>query len=76
VKIPGRYGLQVDWEGPRWEVVVALGGLRGGRAETLVEKVTELGAWSLRPLLTNRSRTIGERLSDLAAHHCAVPAIE
>ncbi len=51
--------MQVEWAGPRWENVAALGGLRGGRAETLVEKVSEFGAWSLRPLLTNRSQTIG-----------------
>ena len=52
--------LQVPWEGPRWEVVAALGGLKGGRADTLVEKISELGARSLRPLLTHRSRTIGQ----------------
>ena len=50
---------QVAWEGPKWEVVAALGGLKGGRAETLVEKISEVGAWALRPLLTQRSRTIG-----------------
>ena len=38
---------------------MALGGLKGGRADWLVEKATELGAWALRPLLTHRSRTIG-----------------
>lgn len=52
--------LQVDWQGPKVEVIAAMGGLKGGRAETLVEKVSELGAWSLIPLLTERSPSIGK----------------
>ena len=51
--------LQVPWQGSKWEVVVAMGSLKGGRAETLVEKISELGAWSLQPLLTSRSPAIG-----------------
>lgn len=51
--------LQIAWEGPKWEVVAALGSLKGGRAETLVEKICELGAWSLQPLLTARSPAMG-----------------
>lgn len=55
--------MQVAWKGPKWEVVVALGSLKGGRAETLVEKISELGAWSLQPLLTTRSPSIGEAIN-------------
>ena len=40
-------------------VVVACGGLKGGRADWLVEKCAELGAASLVPLLTERSPTVG-----------------
>ena len=64
--------MQELWEGPRWEVVVALGGLRGGRAETLVEKISEIGAWSLRPLLTTRSRTIGIHHQPLKGVSCLI----
>ncbi|EEH54414.1 uncharacterized protein MICPUCDRAFT_20469, partial [Micromonas pusilla CCMP1545] len=39
----------------RWEVAVACGGLKGGRADWLVEKLAELGAASLAPTLTARS---------------------
>ena len=45
--------------GLKWEVVAAMSSLKGGRAETLVEKISELGAWSLTPLLTERSPSIG-----------------
>ena len=65
--------MQVPWEGPRWEVVAALGGLKGGRADTLVEKISELGARSLRPLLTHRSRTIGQHSTQsLAVTVCVI----
>lgn len=43
--------------GPQWEVWVACGSLKGGRADWLVEKCVELGAASLVPLLTERSPT-------------------
>ena len=59
---------QVAWDGPKWEVVVALGSLKGGRAETLVEKISELGAWSLQPLLTSRSPSIGESTKEHSCH--------
>jgi len=52
-------GAQVAWQGPRWEVVAACGSLKGGRADWLVEKCTELGAWSLCPILTARSPSMG-----------------
>ncbi|GAQ90090.1 ribosomal RNA small subunit methyltransferase [Klebsormidium nitens] len=45
-----------------WEVVVACGSLKGGRADWLVEKCTELGASALQPLLTERSPSVGERI--------------
>ncbi|EPS73199.1 hypothetical protein M569_01554, partial [Genlisea aurea] len=41
-------------------VFAAFGSLKGGRADWLVEKCTELGASSLTPLLTERSHKIGE----------------
>ena len=43
------------WE---WTIAVALGSLKGGRADWLVEKAAELGATTLQPLLTVRSPTI------------------
>ncbi|KAK3287019.1 hypothetical protein CYMTET_5457 [Cymbomonas tetramitiformis] len=49
-----------QWHGPRWQVVAACGTLKGGRADWLVEKCTELGAVSFIPLLTERSPTIGD----------------
>jgi len=39
--------------------VAACGSLKGGRADWLVEKCTELGAWSLCPILTARSPSMG-----------------
>ena len=50
---------QVAWLGPQWEVMVGCGSLAAGRADMLVEKVTELGAWSLRPVLTRHSPYLG-----------------
>lgn len=43
-----------------WHVFAAFGTLKGGRADWLVEKCTELGASSLTPLLTERSSVISE----------------
>lgn len=43
--------------GTQWEVWVACGSLKGGRADWLVEKCVELGAATLVPLLTARSPT-------------------
>ncbi|KAL0051341.1 hypothetical protein WJX82_005918 [Trebouxia sp. C0006] len=50
---------QVSWEGCKWELAVACGSLQSSRADWLVEKCTELGAWSFRPILTDRSPGIG-----------------
>lgn len=36
-----------------------MGALKGGRAETLIEKISEIGAFALQPLLTQRSPSIG-----------------
>ncbi|XP_034229545.1 uncharacterized protein LOC117638546 [Prunus dulcis] len=44
----------------QWHVFAAFGTLKGGRADWLVEKCTELGASSLTPLLTERSPTVSE----------------
>ncbi|KAM7474770.1 hypothetical protein LguiB_022013 [Lonicera macranthoides] len=44
----------------QWHVFAAFGTLKGGRADWLVEKCTELGAKSVTPLLTERSPSISE----------------
>jgi 16S rRNA (uracil1498-N3)-methyltransferase len=54
--------VQVEWQGPKWEVLAACFSLKGGRADWLVEKCTELGAWGLRPMLTIRSPHLGTHL--------------
>ncbi|GMH32686.1 hypothetical protein BSKO_00520 [Bryopsis sp. KO-2023] len=51
------------WVGPKLELAVACGGLKGGRGDWLVEKATELGAFSLIPLLSSRSQIVGGRAS-------------
>lgn len=45
---------------PQWHIFAAFGSLKGGRADWLVEKCTELGASSVTPLLTQRSSTISD----------------
>ncbi|KAG0591073.1 hypothetical protein KC19_1G147200 [Ceratodon purpureus] len=50
--------------GPNWHVAAAFGNLKGGRADWLVEKCTELGAQTLTPLLTQRSGTVAEQRND------------
>ncbi|KAL2945251.1 Ribosomal RNA small subunit methyltransferase E [Bienertia sinuspersici] len=45
---------------PQWDVYAAFGTLKGGRADWLVEKCTELGASTVTPLLTERSPLISE----------------
>ena len=52
--------LQYPWQGPKWELVAACFSLKGGRADFLVEKAAELGAYSLHPILTVRSPYLGE----------------
>ncbi|KAJ1397277.1 hypothetical protein SESBI_31870 [Sesbania bispinosa] len=44
----------------QWHVYSGFGTLKGGRADWLVEKCTELGANSVTPLLTERSPSISE----------------
>eukprot|EP00897_Mesotaenium_endlicherianum_P006921 jgi/Mesen1/6257/ME000323S05391 len=46
--------------GPLWTVAAACATLKGGRADWLVEKCTELGAARLVPMLTERSPKAGE----------------
>ncbi|XP_052175289.1 uncharacterized protein LOC127790051 isoform X2 [Diospyros lotus] len=48
----------------QWHVFAAFGTLKGGRADWLVEKCTELGASSVTPLLTERSPSISENRVD------------
>ncbi|KAG0456831.1 hypothetical protein HPP92_024619 [Vanilla planifolia] len=45
-------------QGAQWHVFSAFGSLKGGRADWLIEKCTELGASSVTPLLTERSPNI------------------
>lgn len=47
-----------------WHVFAAFGTLKGGRADWLVQKCTELGAGSVTPLLTERSPSISENRVD------------
>ncbi|XP_048317670.2 uncharacterized protein LOC107434355 isoform X5 [Ziziphus jujuba] len=51
-------------QSPQWHVFAAFGTLKGGRADWLVEKCTELGASSVTPLLTERSSSISENRVD------------
>lgn len=48
----------------QWHVYAAFGALKGGRADWLVEKCTELGATTLTPLLTEHSPSISENRLD------------
>ncbi|PIN26498.1 16S rRNA (uracil(1498)-N(3))-methyltransferase [Handroanthus impetiginosus] len=54
----------VSTQTPQWHVFAAFSTLKGGRADWLVEKCTELGALSVTPLLTERSRSISENRVD------------
>ncbi|XP_011088047.1 uncharacterized protein LOC105169358 [Sesamum indicum] len=49
---------------PQWHIFAAFSTLKGGRADWLVEKCTELGASSVTPLLTERSQSISESRVD------------
>lgn len=49
----------LKWRGPRLELVVACGSLKGGRSDWLVEKATEMHAYAFTPLLTTNSSNIG-----------------
>ncbi|KAK1323643.1 hypothetical protein QJS10_CPA02g00086 [Acorus calamus] len=51
-------------QGTQWHVFAAFGTLKGGRADWLIEKCTELGASSVTPLLTERSPSITENRVD------------
>ncbi|XBH54322.1 hypothetical protein VPH35_076652 [Triticum aestivum] len=51
-------------QGIQWHVFAAFGTLKGGRADWLIEKCTELGASSVTPLLTERCHTIAENRVD------------
>ncbi|KAJ3672808.1 hypothetical protein LUZ60_006182 [Juncus effusus] len=54
----------VNLQGLEWHVFAALGTLKGGRADWLIEKCTELGASSVTPLLTERCHTVSENRVD------------
>ncbi|KAF8675402.1 hypothetical protein HU200_047768 [Digitaria exilis] len=51
-------------QGIQWHVFAAFGTLKGGRADWLIEKCTELGACSVTPLLTERCHNIAENRVD------------
>ncbi|KAL9231952.1 hypothetical protein vseg_007110 [Gypsophila vaccaria] len=59
-----RDSIVVQPREPQWDVFAAFGTLKGGRADWLVEKCTELGASSITPLLTERSSLISENRVD------------
>uniref|UniRef100_A0A7N0TNL0 16S rRNA (uracil(1498)-N(3))-methyltransferase n=1 Tax=Kalanchoe fedtschenkoi TaxID=63787 RepID=A0A7N0TNL0_KALFE len=48
----------------QWHVYAAFGTLKGGRADWLLEKCTELGACSVTPLLTERCPSISDNRMD------------
>lgn len=52
--------MQVPWQGSKWEIVAACYSLKGGRADFLMEKAAELGAFAVRPILTVRSPYLGK----------------
>ena len=47
------------FSGVQWKLCVASGSIKGQRGDWLVEKATELGAFSFQPLLTDHSPRIG-----------------
>ncbi|QDZ25231.1 RNA methyltransferase [Chloropicon primus] len=49
------------WKGLKWVLCVAGGSVKGQRGDWLVEKATELGAWSFQPLLTDHSSRMGSQ---------------
>lgn len=59
---------------PRRRITLAVGMPANERMDTLVEKATELGVWSLQPLLCERSvlRLAGDRAQRKCAHWQAV----
>ncbi len=59
VTVPAVANAQAAWQGPRWEVAAGCSMLKGGRADWLVEKCTELGAFSLVPLISERVHGAG-----------------
>ncbi|GFP88651.1 ribosomal rna small subunit methyltransferase e [Phtheirospermum japonicum] len=54
----------VSLQTTQWHIFAAFSTLKGGRADWLVEKCTELGASSVTPLLTERSNSISENRVD------------
>ncbi|CAL0316328.1 unnamed protein product [Lupinus luteus] len=54
----------VPQQNTQLHVFAGFGTLKGGRADWLVEKCTELGASSVTPLLTERSQSISENRAD------------
>ncbi|KAL6494633.1 hypothetical protein OROGR_031433 [Orobanche gracilis] len=48
----------------QWHIFAAFSTLKGGRADWMVEKCTELGASSVTPLLSERSNSISENRVD------------
>lgn len=51
--------VQVPWIGPKWQVAAGFGLLKGGRADWMVEKCTELGAHSVCPLVSHHVHAAG-----------------
>lgn len=57
-----------EWKGPKILLAVGCCSLKGGRADMLVEKATELGAWGLIPVLSSRS-SVGHFAEIKTAHY-------
>ena len=49
----------MPWQGPKLDLVVASGSLKGGRSDWLIEKAAELHAYAFTPMVTLNSSTIG-----------------
>lgn len=52
--------VQEQWTLPKWTLAVAMSDLSASRADWLVEKATELGAWALLPFISQHSHKGGE----------------
>ncbi|KAK9821346.1 hypothetical protein WJX74_000838 [Apatococcus lobatus] len=50
---------QEKWALPKWTLAVAMSDLSASRADWLVEKATELGAWSLLPFISQHTHKGG-----------------
>lgn len=66
---------QIEWQGPKWTLAAACLTLKGGRTDWLIEKATELGAYAVLPLITERSQngTTQTKFRSISNKAAAVP---